>query len=374
MSMQQHEGAAGLHLAVVGATGQVGAVVRRLLAERGLPVAGIRYFASARSAGIELPWEGSWQGRAYAGAPRPVVVEDLATADLSGVDVAIFSAGGQTSLEHAPRFAEAGALVVDNSSAWRMDDRVPLVVSEVNPEALELAVSAEGIRIVANPNCTTMAAMPVLKPLHDQAQLQRLVVSTYQAVSGSGLAGVTELAGQSRAAVAGVLEALTHDGDAVHTPEPTVYTAPIAFNVLPLAGELVEDGSGETNEEQKLRNESRKILSLPDLAVAGTCVRVPVFTGHSLAIHAEFAEPISPEQATKVLHEAPGVELFEVPTPLLAVGHDASYVGRIRTDQSVPGGRGLVLFVSSDNLRKGAALNTVQIVEALLERGLFDRR
>ncbi len=370
MSMEQRERPTGLHLAVVGATGQVGAVVRRLLAERDVPIATLRFFASTRSAGSELTWGGGWDGLPYAGQPRQIVVEDLATADVSGIDVAIFSAGGATSREHAPRFAEAGAIVIDNSSAWRMDDRVPLVVSEVNPQALDLAVSADGIGIVANPNCTTMAAMPVLRPLHDEAGLQRLVVSTYQAVSGSGLAGVSELAGQARAAVAGVLEELIHDGDAVSMPEPAVYTAPIAFNVLPLAGDLVDDGSGETNEEQKLRHESRKILGLPELAVAGTCVRVPVFTGHSLAIHVEFAEPISPEQATKVLSGAPGVELSEVPTPLQAAGHDPSYVGRIRTDQSVPGGRGLVLFVSNDNLRKGAALNTVQILEALVERGL----
>jgi aspartate-semialdehyde dehydrogenase len=359
-----------LHLAVVGATGQVGRVLRRLLADHDLPVASIRYFASARSAGTRLPWDGQWDGQPYADAPRQVVVEDVATADLSGIDVAVFSAGGGTAREHAPRFAAAGAVVVDNSSAWRMDDRVPLVVSEVNPEALDQAVSAEGIRIVANPNCTTMAAMPVLKPLHDAAGLQRLVVATYQAVSGSGLAGVAELAGQTRTAAAGDLEGLTHDGAAVELGEPEVYVAPIAFNVLPLAGDLVDDGSGETNEEQKLRHESRKILGVPDLAVAGTCVRVPVFSGHSLAIHAEFERPLSPEQATDLLRDAPGVELSDVPTPLQAAGSDPSFVGRIRTDQSVPGGRGLVLFVSNDNLRKGAALNAVQIVEALSERGL----
>ncbi|MGI8948203.1 MAG: aspartate-semialdehyde dehydrogenase [Ornithinimicrobium sp.] len=370
MSNHDEQLPAGLCVAVIGATGQVGAVVRRLLAERGVPVAGVRYFASARSAGTELAWEGSTNGAGYAGSGRRVVVEDVATADLSGIDVAIFSAGGGTSREHAPRFVEAGAVVVDNSSAWRMDQRVPLVVSEVNPEALELAVSEHGIGIVANPNCTTMAAMPVLKPLHDRARLERLVVATYQAVSGSGLAGVSELAGQARAAVAGVLEELTHEGEAMHLPEPDVYTAPIAFNVLPLAGDFVDDSSGETTEEQKLREESRKILGAPELAVAGTCVRVPVFTGHSLAIHAEFAEPITPEEATEILRAAPGVELLEVPTPLQAAGHDPSYVGRIRVDQSVPGGRGLVLFVSSDNLRKGAALNAVQIVEALAQRGL----
>jgi aspartate-semialdehyde dehydrogenase len=359
-----------LHLAVVGATGQVGRVMRQLLAERDVPVASIRYFASARSAGTALPWDGQWDGQPPADAPRQIMVEDVATADLSGIDVAIFSAGGGASKEHAPRFASAGAVVVDNSSAWRMDDRVPLVVSEVNSEALDQAVSPDGLRIVANPNCTTMAAMPVLKPLHEAAGLERLVVATYQAVSGSGLAGVAELAGQARAAVAGDVEALTHDGGAVDLGEPDVYVAPIAFNVIPVAGDLVDDGSGETNEEQKLRHESRKILGIPGLAVAGTCVRVPVFSGHSLAIHAEFAQPLSPEQATEILAGSPGVSLSDVPTPLQAAGTDPSYVGRIRTDQSVPGGRGLVLFVSNDNLRKGAALNAVQIVEALAARSL----
>jgi aspartate-semialdehyde dehydrogenase len=306
-------------------------------------VASVRFFASARSAGSTLP---------FAGVDVPV--EDLAataTEDLADIDIALFSAGGSTSREHAPRFAEAGAVVVDNSSAWRLDPEVPLVVSEVNPEA--------------NPNCTTMAAMPVLSPLAQAAGLERLRVATYQAVSGSGLAGVEELAGQVRAAVGQELEGLAHDGGAVDLPEPEKYVAPIAFNVVPLAGNLVDDGSGETDEEQKLRNESRKILGLPDLAVAGTCVRVPVFTGHSLSIHAEFARPITPDEARKLLADAPGVQLADVPTPLAAAGADPSLVGRIRTDQSVPDGRGLVLFVSSDNLRKGAALNTIQIAELI---------
>jgi aspartate-semialdehyde dehydrogenase len=363
----------GVRLALVGATGQVGAVMRRLLAEREFPVESVRYFASVRSAGTTLPWEGGWGGEPYAGQPREIVVEDVATADLSGIDIALFSAGGGPSKEQAPRFAEAGAVVVDNSSAWRMDDRVPLVVSEVNPEALDQAVRDGAPRIVANPNCTTMAAMPVLKALHDAAGLQRLVVATYQAVSGSGLAGVAELAGQVRAGAGQDLEALAQDGTAVTLPEPEAYVAPIAFDVVPLAGDLVDDGSGETNEEQKLRNESRKILGLPGLPVAGTCVRVPVFTGHSLAVHAEFDRPISPEEARTVLAGAPGVALSDVPTPLAATGTDPSYVGRIRTDQSVPDGRGLILFVVGDNLRKGAALNTVQIAEALVERGLVRR-
>ncbi|WP_192796727.1 aspartate-semialdehyde dehydrogenase [Serinicoccus kebangsaanensis] len=359
-----------LHVAIVGATGQVGAVMRRLLAERDFPVASVRYLASARSAGSELEWAGSARGAEGYAHARQVVVEDVATADLTGIDVALFSAGGGASREHAPRFAAAGAVVVDNSSAWRMDDRVPLVVSEVNPDDLGLATGETGRRIVANPNCTTMAAMPVLRPLHDRAGLERLRVATYQAVSGSGLAGVSELADQARAALGGQLpvEALTHDGSAVELPTPSAYVAPIAFNVLPLAGDLGADD--ETTEEAKLRHESRKILGIPGLAVSGTCVRVPVFTGHSLAVHAEFRDPITPDEAREVLAGAPGVELTDVPTPLAAAGKDPSLVGRIRVDQSVPDGRGLVLFISGDNLRKGAALNTVQLAEVLLEREL----
>ncbi len=348
---------AGVHLGVVGATGQVGRVVRALLVERGLPLASVRLFASARSAGTVLELGG-----------RDVVVEDADTADPSGLDVAIFSAGAATSRAHAQRFADAGALVIDNSSAFRREDDVPLVVSEVNPDHLSAARRDAGGRgIVANPNCTTMAAMPVLGPLSDVAGLTRLRVATYQAVSGSGVAGVAELAGQARAAVAGDLEALALDGSDHAMPEPGVYAAPIAFDVVPLAGSLVDDGSGESDEEQKLRHESRRILSLPELAVSGTCVRVPVFTGHSLAVHAEFERPITPEEARDVLSRAPGVALVDLPTPLAAAGADPSLVGRVRTDQSVPDGRGLVLFVSSDNLRKGAALNTVQIAELLIQ-------
>ena len=344
-----------LTVAVVGATGQVGAVMRRLLDERSFPVGTIRYFASARSAGKVLPWKG-----------QDVVVEDVATADLSGIDIAIFSAGGGTSKEHAPRFAAAGAVVIDNSSAWRLDPDVPLVVSEVNPEVVVEARKG----IIANPNCTTMAAMPVLKPLADEAGLERLIVSTYQAVSGSGLAGATELADQVRAAVAGdvPLEALVTDGSAVTLPEPDKYVRNIAFNVVAVAGSIVDDGSLETDEEQKLRNESRKILGLPELAVSGTCVRVPVFSGHSLVVNAEFGRPLSPERATELLSGAPGVEVTDVPNPLQAAGADPSFVGRIRVDQSVPGGRGLALFISNDNLRKGAALNAVQVAEVVAGR------
>ena len=339
-----------MNIAIVGATGQVGAVMRRILEERDFPADSVRYFASARSAGTTLPWKGA-----------DVVVEDVATADFSGIDIALFSAGATTSREFAPKFAAAGAVVVDNSSAWRNDPEVPLVVSEVNPEAaLERPKG-----IIANPNCTTMAAMPVLKPLHDEAGLVKLIASTYQAVSGSGLAGVAELEGQIRAGVEQDIAALTHNGRAVTLPEPVKYVAPIAFDVVALAGSIVDDDEGETDEEKKLRNESRKILSIPDLRVSGTCVRVPVFSGHSLAINVEFANPLSAERAIEVLADAPGVVVTDVPTPLAAAGTDPCYVGRIRADQSVDDGKGLALFVVGDNLRKGAALNTIQIAELL---------
>ncbi|MGY1698581.1 aspartate-semialdehyde dehydrogenase [Geodermatophilus sp. SYSU D00766] len=342
----------GLRVGIVGATGQVGAVMRQVLAERRFPLAELRFFASARSAGSTLPW-----------GTGEITVEDAATADPTGLDVALFSAGADTSRVQAPRFAEAGVTVVDNSSAFRRDADVPLVVAEVNPQALDEVPRG----IIANPNCTTMAAMPVLKPLHDEAQLVRVVASTYQAVSGSGLAGVEELDSQVRAVVDKAAE-LTHDGSAVAFPEPRKYVRPIAFNVLPMAGSVVDDGSAETDEEQKLRNESRKILGIPDLRVSGTCVRVPVFTGHSLSLNVEFARPLTAARATELLAGAPGVQLTDVPTPLQAAGQDPSYVGRIRQDRSVDGDHGLVLFVSNDNLRKGAALNTVQIAELLLAR------
>jgi aspartate-semialdehyde dehydrogenase len=342
-----------VNVAVVGATGQVGGVMRTLLTERNFPVESMRYIASARSAGTTLPWQG-----------EDIVVEDIATADLSGIDIALFSAGGSTAKEWAPKFAAAGAIVVDNSSAWRMDPDVPLVVSEVNPGAIDEMRKG----IIANPNCTTMAAMPVLKPLHDDAGLRRMIAMSYQAVSGSGLTGVEELASQVHAIEDQGIEQLTYTGSAVDFPAPKKYVAPIAFNVVAQAGNFVDDGSGETDEEQKLRNESRKILSIPDLAVSGTCVRVPVFTGHSLAINAEFAAPLSVERATELLNHAPGVVVTDVPTPLMAAGQDPSYVGRIRQDPTVPEGRGIALFVSGDNLRKGAALNAVQIAELLLPR------
>jgi aspartate-semialdehyde dehydrogenase len=336
-----------MRVGVFGATGQVGGVMRKLLQERRFPISEVRFFASARSAGDRLPW-----------GDDEITVEDTATADFAGLDFALFSNGKAASVVTAPKVVAAGAIVIDNSSAWRMDPDVPLVVSEVNPE--------DAIRppkgIIANPNCTTMAAMPVLAPLHRAAGLVRLQVATYQAVSGSGGAGVAELDGQAKAVVDRASE-LTFDGHAVDFPAPNNYAKAIAYNVLPLAGSFVEDGTGETDEEQKLRNESRKILHIPDLRVSGTCVRVPVFTGHSLAVHAEFTEKLSPDQATALLARAPGVRLMEVPTPLDAAGQDPSFVGRIRADQAAPAGKGLILFISNDNLRKGAALNAVQIAE-----------
>src|SRR4051795_1436441 len=339
-----------MKIGVVGATGQVGAVMRRMLVERAFPVAEMRFFASSRSAGRTLPW-----------GDGEVVVEDAATADVGGLDIALFSAGATTSRAQAPRFAAAGATVIDNSSAWRMDPDVPLIVSEVNPG--EIANARKGI--IANPNCTTMAAMPALKPLHDEAGLIRLITSTYPAVSGSGLVGVDELDKQAREVVDRARE-LTFDGAAVQFPAPSKFIKPIAFNVLPYAGKYVDDDSLETDEEQKLRNESRKILAIPDLRVSGTCVRVPVYAGHSLSINAEFSRPISVARTVEVLGAAPGVALSDIPTPLEAAGQDPCYVGRIRQDSTVDDGRGLVLFVSNDNLRKGAALNAIQIAELLL--------
>jgi len=341
-----------MRIGVVGATGQVGTVMQAVLEERAFPVDEIRLFASARSAGRTLAFRGA-----------DVVVEDAAVADPAGLDIALFSSGATASRSLAPRFAAAGAVVVDNSSAWRMDPDVPLVVPEVN----EADLGAIGKGIVANPNCTTMVAMPVLKPLHDAAGLTRLVASTYQAVSGSGLAGVAELDEQLRATVDGAA-ALTFDGAAVAGPPASVFPDRIAHNVLSIAGSLVDDGSGETNEEQKFRDESRKILGIPDLAVTCTCVRVPVFTGHSLAIVAEFAGALAPDEAVKLLDGAPGVELSDLPTPRRSAGIDPTLVGRIRVADGAP--HALALFVSGDNLRKGAALNAVQIAESLVRLGI----
>jgi len=338
-----------MRIGVFGATGQVGGVMRAVLEQRRFPVSTMRYFASDHSAGKTLPW-----------GDDAIVVEDMAIADFAGLDFALFSAGAAASSKFAPKVAAAGAIVVDNSSAWRQDPDVPLVVCEVNPD--DALHTPKGI--IANPNCTTMAAMPVLKPLHDAATLTRLTIATYQACSGSGLKGTAALAREATAVAnpAG----LAFDGRPGLIADPAPFVKPIAFNVLPLAGDLLDDGSGETGEERKLRLESRKILHIPDLLVSGTCVRVPVFTGHSLAVHCEFAHPLSPDQASALLARAPGVTLMDVPTPLDATGIDDCLVGRIRTDQAVPDGRGLVFFVSNDNLRKGAALNAVQILELLL--------
>ncbi|MFJ9613059.1 aspartate-semialdehyde dehydrogenase [Streptomyces noursei] len=335
-----------MRIGIVGATGQVGGVMRRILAERNFPVEQLRLFASARSAGRTLPWQDT-----------EITVEDAATADYSGLDIVLFSAGGATSRALAEKVADAGPVVIDNSSAWRRDPQVPLVVSEVNPQA----ITDRPKGIIANPNCTTMAFMPVMRPLHEEAGLVSLVVATYQAVSGSGLAGVAELDAQARKVIEQDATQLTHDGAAVEFPAPENYVRPIAFNVLPMAGSIVDDGLNETDEEQKLRHESRKILDIPELKVSGTCVRVPVFTGHSLQVNARFARPITPERAQELLAAAPGVALSDVPTPLQAAGQDASFVGRIRRDETVD--NGLALFVSNDNLRKGAALNAVQIAE-----------
>ncbi|ALU20780.1 aspartate-semialdehyde dehydrogenase [Corynebacterium pseudotuberculosis] len=340
-------------VAVVGATGQVGRVMRSILEERKFPADKVRFFASARSAGTTLQFNG-----------EDIGVEDLAaqTEDsLKGIDVALFSAGGSTSKQYAPLFAAAGATVVDNSSAWRKDPDVPLIVSEVNPEDKNNLVKG----IIANPNCTTMAIMPVLKALHNVASVTKMHVASYQAVSGSGLAGVETLAKQT-AEIGDRCVELVHDGSVEAPEELGPYVAPIAYNALPFAGNLVEDGLNETDEEQKLRNESRKILGLPELKVAGTCVRIPVFTGHTMVVHAEFEKAITPDQARAVLADAPGVEVVDVPTPLAAAGRDDSLVGRIRQDQTVDNNKGLVFVVSGDNLRKGAALNAIQIAELLV--------
>ena len=339
-----------MNLGIVGATGVVGTLMRTLVGERQLRADQIRLFASARSAGRRLEVAG-----------REAEVEDAATADFGGLDYVVFSAGASTSRALAPQVAAAGAVVVDNSSAWRMDPDVPLVVSEVNPQDLDDIPKG----IVANPNCTTMVAMPALKALHDEAGLKRMIVSTYQAVSGAGVSGVDELDEQVRKGAEAARE-LTWDGAAVSFPPAAEFPDTIAFNVVPLAGYLLDDGTDETNEDRKLRDETRKILGLPDLPVSGTCVRVPVFTGHSLSINAEFERAISPERAREVLATAPGVTLDRVPTPLAAAGSDSTFVGRIRRDPTVE--HGLALFVSGDNLRKGAALNTIQIVEVLLAR------
>ena len=336
-----------LTVALVGATGQVGRVMRTLLEERAFPAANIRLFATSRSAGTQLAFRG-----------QQVTVEDVEGANLAGIDIAVFSAGGAASRKYAPRFAEAGAVVVDNSSAWRRDEQVPLVVSEVNPEDIQNRPKG----IIANPNCTTMAAMPTVKVLHDLFGLETLVASSYQAVSGSGRAGVTELSSQLRASI-DKCEALALDGAAIEFPEPKTYVRPIAFNAVPVAGSFVDDGSGETDEEQKLRNESRRILHLPSLAASCTCVRIPVMSAHLLSLNARFARPVDLAQTESALKQASGVQLVDVPNPLEAAGRDGTFTGRLRIDQSVPDGKGLAFICCADNLRKGAALNAIQIAE-----------
>ncbi len=336
-----------LNVGVVGATGQVGGKMLEILAERNFPVETLRLFASARSAGRKITWQGN-----------EIEVEDAATADYAGLHIALFSAGGSTSKQLAPKIAAQGVVVIDNSSAWRMDPEVPLVVAGVN----DAAAADRPKGIIANPNCTTMVAMPPLLPLHNEAGLVSLVVSTYQATSGAGLSGVEELADQIRKG--GEASSLAHQGTSVDLGQPQAFVEPIAYNALPWAGDGVDDGTGETSEEQKLRFESRKILDIPELSVSGTCVRVPVFTGHALSINARFANAISPERATELLASAVGVELEDVPTPLKSAGIDISLVGRVRADETVD--NGLAMFVVGDNLRKGAALNAIEIAELLV--------
>lgn len=346
----------GVNLAILGATGQVGMVMRRVLDERDFPIKDLRFIASAHSAGTVLKYRG-----------KDVVVEDVEKADLSGIDIAIFSAGGCTSKIWAPKFAKAGAIVIDNSSQWRMHNDVPLVVAEVNPEDLDTIENG----IVANPNCTTMALMPVLKPLSDYFGLKRLIVSSYQAVSGAGRAGALQLMNEAQAALDQGADKLVFDGSAIEFPEPNKVVRTIAFNVVPFIGAIVDDGSEETDEEQKLRNESRKILHLPKLVASCTCVRVGVFTGHGMSVNAEFEHNVTPDMAREVLKYASGVELNDIPTPQLAAGKSASYVGRIRQDQAVEGKRGLAMFITNDNLRKGAALNAVQLAEIVAKKRNF---
>jgi len=336
----------GYRIAVVGATGQVGTLMLALLGERGFPAREIVPFASERSVGREL--DGG------------LVVHGLSEESIRGFDLALFSAGGATSGEWAPKFAMAGATVIDNSSRWRMQDDVPLVVSEVNPEAL-----AGHRGIVANPNCSTMQMVVALKPLHDEAEIERLVISTYQAVSGTGRRAVDELLDQSHA--------LLHDRV---LPSPREYAHRIAFNALPHAGSFAA-GEDHTDEERKLMDETRKILDDPQIRISATCVRVPIVNGHSEAVNVQTRVPIAPERARELLREAPGVTVLDDPHAALyplaidASGKDDVFVGRIRRD---PGNeRALDLWIVADNLRKGAALNAVQLAEALHERGLVSQ-
>jgi len=340
-----------LRVAVVGATGAVGTVMLRLLRSRGFPASEIVPFASERSVGREL--DGG------------LVVAALTDDNVQGFDVALFSAGATRSREWAQRFVDGGAVVVDNSSAFRMDDAVPLVVSEVNPEALD-----DHNGIVANPNCTTMVAMLPLKALHDAFDLRAMVATSFQAAGGAGQKGIDELAAQI-APLAADVPLLCDDGAAAAAKvEHSVHAATLAFNVVPLLGSVGEEGY--TDEELKLRNESRKILAIPDLAVSPTCVRVPVMVGHGVAVRATFAREVDLDHALEVLAAFPNLVVDDVPTPLAYAGRDEVAVGRIRRDLADP--RTLNFFVVGDNLLKGAALNTVQLAEVLHERGLVGAR
>jgi aspartate-semialdehyde dehydrogenase len=337
----------GYRVAVVGATGQVGSLMLRLLRERQFPAREVVPFASERSAGRQLE-DGS-------------IVQPLTDETIQGFDIALFSAGGSTSGEWAPRFVRAGAVVIDNSSRWRMDDEVPLVVSEVNPDA-----AAEHRGIIANPNCSTMQMVVALKPIHDAAGIARLVISTYQAVSGTGKKAVDELLDQSHA--------LLHE---MEPPAPQAYAHQIAFNALPHAGSFPA-GDDHTDEERKLINETRKILADPSIRVSATCVRVPVVNAHSEAVNVETRKELSPEKARELLEAAPGVIVVDDPESALyplatkATGSDQVFVGRIRRD---PGHeRAIDMWIVADNLRKGAATNAVQIAELLHERGLIEPR
>jgi aspartate-semialdehyde dehydrogenase len=339
----------GYRVAVIGATGAVGSAMLALLERRGFPAGEVVPFASARSAGRRI---------------GELTVQSLEDGAVEGFDVAIFSAGGSISREWAPRFARAGAVVVDNSSAWRMDDDVPLVVAEVNPGALEAIPRG----IVANPNCTTMAAMLPLKALHDAFGLRAVVATSFQAAGGAGQRGMDELGEQVAPLIADPAQLASDGAAAAAKVQARVHAKPLAFNVVPLLGKLLD--GGYTDEEHKLQNESRKILGIPDLAVSPTCVRVPVMVGHAIAVRATFEQAVTVESALESMRGFPGLVLDDVPTPLEWAGRDEVAVGRVRVDLADPE-RSLNLFVVGDNLLKGAALNTVQIAELLHERGLL---
>jgi aspartate-semialdehyde dehydrogenase len=332
-------------VAIAGATGAVGREMMRVLEEREFPVGELVPLASERSEGHKLEFMG-----------EEVTVRRLKPDSFAGVEIALFSPGATVSREFAPHAARAGAVVIDNSSAFRMDADCPLVVPEVNPRDVELALRSGGRRIIANPNCSTIQLVVAMKPLHDAAGLKTVIVATYQSVSGAGQKGIDELEKQARALFN--MEEVT----------PSKFPHRIAFNLLPEIGK--DSGNGYTDEEMKMVNESRKIMGLPDLAVSATCVRVPVFYCHSEAAHFFFERPISAAQAREILRTAPGVKVVDdlqdhvYPMPMLGVGNDLTLVGRIRPDLTAP--NGLALFVVSDNLRKGAASNAVQIAELLV--------